>query len=237
MKFFKYSVFLIFCLALVPSCSKDHIETDPMYQVNSFAIFGQGDYDGFYSYSDILKKGDFGLGTFDALNGEMVMLDGKVFRIEAAGNPIRVDGSETAPLATFCKFDCDLSFEAADLSLDELKKEIDSRLPDENLFYAIRIEGQYKQITTRSIYAQSKPYRILTDVLKEEVRLESENVEGTAVGFRSPEHMEKALWKSYHMHFISKDETIGGHIHEAQLGDVVVKIDILDELNLILKSK
>lgn len=232
----KTALLLSICIALVFSCSKEHLETDPMYQINSFAIFAEGEYDGFYDYSEIMEKGDFGIGTFDALDGEMVMLDGKVFRIEAEGQAVQVDGTETAPVATFCKFDEDISFEASNISLAELKLEIDSRLPDEDLFYAIRIEGEYKQLTTRSIYAQDKPYRVLTEVLKEEVRRESENVEGTAVGFRAPVHMEQALWKAYHLHFISSDESFGGHVHEAQMEKVTVTIDILDQLTLILNN-
>ncbi len=236
MKKFSFSLILFLCIILGSACSKDQLGTDPMYQVNSFALFAQGQYDGFYPYSSILKKGDFGIGTFNALNGEMVLLDGKVFRIEAAGTPIQVDGTETAPVATYCKFNEDLSFEASGLSLEELKTEIDSRLPDKDLFYAIRIEGEYNRIITRSIYAQEKPYKPLPEVIKEEVRLESQNLQGTAVGFRAPEHMEQALWNSYHLHFISTDETVGGHIHEADLGKVVVRIDILDQLNLIMNN-
>lgn len=223
-------------IALFFSCSNDKYTPDTMFQVNSFKLFAKGEYEGFYEYSKIFEQGDFGIGTFDALNGEMVMLDGKVFRILAEGPAVLVDGNETAPVATFCKFNEDLRFEASGLTLEELKLEIDSRLLNKDLFYAIRIEGEYNQLTTRSIYAQDKPFRILDEVLKEEVLLESKDVKGTAVGFRSPEHMEQALWKSYHLHFISSDESFGGHIHKAVLGDVTVRIDILNHLNLILNN-
>lgn len=232
-----YYLFFIFLIASYSvSCEKESDQTDPLYQVNSFALFATGQYEGFYPYSSILSKGDFGIGTFDALNGEMVLLDGKLFRIEAAGNPVPVDGSETAPVASFCRFQADLSFESSGGSLDELKAEIDAHLSNKELFYGIRIEGIFNQLTTRSIYAQELPYRPLTEVVKEEVRLESQNLEGTAVGFWAPQHMEQSLWKAYHLHFLSKDETVGGHIHEAQLGPVVVKIDVLNELNLILNN-
>jgi acetolactate decarboxylase len=36
-------------------------------------------------FSEVKKHGDFGLGTFDKLDGEMVMLDGTVYQIDGAG--------------------------------------------------------------------------------------------------------------------------------------------------------
>ena len=217
------------------SCSTD-IGSDTLYQVNSFSHFSEGNYEGFYSYSDILEKGDFGIGTFDQLNGEMVLLDGEAYRIEANGDAIKVDDNETAPVATFCHFDDDLVFEIQNLDLDMLKAEIDSRLPNLNLFYAVKIEGEFFSLLTRSIYPQEEPYRKLEEVVKEEVRRESSNVRGTIVGFRAPAHIEQPLWKSYHMHFISGDYSFGGHVHNATVGKVTVTVDIISDLQLILNK-
>ena len=42
-----------------------------------------GIYSGAVSFGLILQHGDFGLGTFENLDGEMVVLDGRVYRVGA----------------------------------------------------------------------------------------------------------------------------------------------------------
>jgi hypothetical protein len=51
------------------------------FQVSTLGTLGIGLYEGSLPIGDLLQHGDFGLGTFDALDGEMVVVDGQVFRI------------------------------------------------------------------------------------------------------------------------------------------------------------
>lgn len=208
---------------------------DALYQVASYSVFATGEYDGFYPYEDILAKGDFGIGTFDRLNGEMVLLDGVVYRIEPEGLPVNPPADPKAPLATFCQFEADLEFDLEALDLSAIKYYIDSLLPDLDLFYAIRIEGDWVDLVTRSVYAQDKPYQPLTEVLKNEVRRSTAAASGTIVGFRAPEYMTVPLWSGYHLHFISDDRQLGGHLHEATAERVTVKVDVMKEFKLILE--
>ena len=226
-------MFLI-CIALMLSCSNHKVQTDVLYQVNSFDILMQGNYDGNWLSDDVLENGDFGIGSFDRLNGEMVLVDGQMFRIHASGEAQQTDTGESACIATLCWFMEDFEFEVQNLSIEELKQKIKTQLPDTTLFYAIRIEGEFEAITTRSIYPQEKPYRPLPEVLAEEVRRESADVTGTGVGFLAPSHVQGAVWKGFHFHFLSDDHSFGGHIINFVIRNAVVKIDILNQLNLIL---
>ena len=47
-----------------------------IFQNSLMTALLDGIYDGELTISDILSKGNFGLGTFDALDGEMLILDG-----------------------------------------------------------------------------------------------------------------------------------------------------------------
>jgi len=47
----------------------------------------------------IKKHGDFGLGTFDNLDGEMVMLDGQIYQITGTGQIHCVDEQTCTPFA------------------------------------------------------------------------------------------------------------------------------------------
>ena len=49
------------------------------------------------SISEILSKGDFGLGTFDDLDGEMVILDGVVYQLRSNGKAYEVKPNQKSP--------------------------------------------------------------------------------------------------------------------------------------------
>ena len=66
-----------------------------------------GNYDGSLTCGELRRHGDFGIGTFDALDGEMTVLDGVVYAIRSDGRVEKVADSETTPFATVTFFDSD----------------------------------------------------------------------------------------------------------------------------------
>lgn len=62
----------------------------------------EGLYEEKIPFSEIKRHGDFGLGTFDKLDGEMVMLDGNIFQITSDGRAARVDDTTSAAISTTC---------------------------------------------------------------------------------------------------------------------------------------
>ena len=59
---------------------------DSMYQVSLLQAFMHGEYDGVVKVGDLKKHGDIGLGTFEGVNGEMIVLDGVVYQAAADGS-------------------------------------------------------------------------------------------------------------------------------------------------------
>ena len=62
-------------LALLLSGECTAQDDDVLFQVSTIDALMQGVFDGFYSFNDLMAQGDFGIGTFDALEGEMIALD------------------------------------------------------------------------------------------------------------------------------------------------------------------
>ena len=58
---------------------------------------------------ELKKHGDFGIGTFDALDGEMIVLDGVVYQAKADGHIYQAADNLTTPFATVTYFDSDLA--------------------------------------------------------------------------------------------------------------------------------
>ena len=198
------------------------------------ALLG-GVYDGHITCRELLKHGNFGIGTFDRLDGEMLVLDGKLYQIKADGRVYTPDIGITTPFATVCDFQADQSqplepgqdFKAVTQWLDRLA-------PNQNVFCAIKITGQFVRMETRSVPAQTKPYQPLAEVTKNQPKFAMQNVEGTIVGFRCPPYMKGLNVPGYHLHFLSADRTQGGHILSFEVAQASCEVDICDQFELQL---
>ncbi len=91
----------------IGSDSSDDPPQDELFQVSTIASLSAGAYAGLIDFNDVLDHGDFGLGTFDALDGELIVLDGKAYRVPADGIPQEVDGSVTTPFVAVTTWDAD----------------------------------------------------------------------------------------------------------------------------------
>jgi acetolactate decarboxylase len=140
----------LMALALLPGavCADD----DVLFQVSTIDALLQGVFDGFYSFDDLKTHGDFGIGTFDSLDGEMVALDGDYYQVKADGVAYPVQGNTTTPFSTVTYFQADqtIAIENAG-NFSQLSNQLDKKLPSKNMFYAIRIDGTFPYVKTRSV--------------------------------------------------------------------------------------
>jgi acetolactate decarboxylase len=171
------------------------------------------DYTGSATLSEVLKSGDFGVGTFDRLDGEMIVLDGTIYQALADGTIRRADLADTTPFAAVTFFHEDgriAPLSAA--TLEDLDRQLDAKLPNRNTPCAIRIRGTFADLTLRSVPAQSPPFEPLVEVVKRQVTWQHRDVPGTLVGIRCPAWMGTLNVAGYHWHFLSNDRKIGGHV-------------------------
>jgi acetolactate decarboxylase len=190
-----------------------------------------------YALSDIndQRHGTFGLGTFDALDGEMIGLEGKFYQIKADGVAYLVHDSMTTPFAVVTVFDTDKTLSAQNgMDYKELQTYLDEAIPDKSIFYAVKIDGTFNYIKTRSVPKQQEPYPPLVEVVKEQTIFEFHNVRGTIVGFRCPDSLKEVNVPGYHLHFITEDRKAGGHLLACQLQDVTIAIDYTSEFYMVL---
>lgn len=187
--------------------------TNTVTQVSILNALFASRFDGCMSCRELLKHGDFGIGTFDRMDGEMIIVDGSVYQGKTDGRIYRPDLNITTPFATVCRFHPDLAWPITEpTSIDALKKMIDRKAPNQNIFHAIRADGFFPYMKTHALPMQSKPYPPVTEVVKACPHFEMENVSGTIVGFRSPPYVRGINDPGYHLHFVSSDKTKGGHV-------------------------
>lgn len=186
------------------------------------------------SFTTVRKMGDFGLGTFDDLDGEMIMLDGRIFQIAADGHVTQVDPQARTPFAMVTFFKPTIHEEIqGELSHAEFAARINQLLPSFNLFYAIRIEGTFSHITARSVPKQAN-YHPFVDVAHQQSIFEFDQPEGTLAGFYTPEFMSSLSVPGLHLHFLSSDRQRGGHVLQCRPKQARISIQVIHKLELSL---
>ncbi len=194
----------------------------------------EGIYEENIAFSEIKSHGDFGLGTFNDLDGEMVMLDGVVYQINSEGRVSVIGDEALTPFAcvTFYRpvshdsIDCDMNYDAFIKMLYNL-------IPSTNLFYAIRIEGRFAHIRTRSVPRQDC-YRPIVEVTRDQPIFDFSDIEGTIAGFFTPSFMASLSVPGLHLHFLSSDLRHGGHILECSPSKAMIGVQFIDQLELSL---
>ena len=208
---------------------------DILFQYSTLGSLMEGVYDGDMTYADIKQRGDFGLGTFNALDGEMIEIDHQVYQIKADGIAYQVDDDMKAPFAVVTHFDADQTVKLQEsVDFAQLKKRIDNLLPTENIPYAIKIAGLFSYVKTRSVPRQEKPYPRLSAVVENQPLFEFQEVKGVMVGFRLPDYMAVANAPGHHFHFITAERNAGGHVLECQVKNVEIAIDYTDQWHMNL---
>lgn len=208
---------------------------DTLTQVSTIDALMTGVYDGEVTLGQLKEKGDFGLGTFNALDGEMILLDGVFYQVISTGDVRKPALSVKTPFAAVTFFKADRTFPLKQgLTFREFTAAADRSLPTRNIFYAFKVNGTFRTMRTRSVPAQAKPYRPLSEVVKTQPVFEHSNVRGTIIGFKCPSYVKGVNVPGYHLHFLSADLSRGGHVLDFVVDSANVEIDDTREFFLVL---
>jgi acetolactate decarboxylase len=164
----------------------------------------------------------------------MVLVDGQVYQIPSDGRVQRVADDALTPFACVTFYN-PLSHDtnAQELDYEGFLEWLTHLLPSPNLFYALRIEGTFSYMRTRSVPKQ-ECYRPLVEVTKTQPVFEFQNISGTLAGFYTPAFMASLSVPGLHLHFLSGDLRHGGHLLECETKGVRAGIQILDRLEVSL---
>lgn len=206
-----------------------------VFQVSTISGLVGGVLDGDTPYAEVMRHGDFGLGTFNALDGEMAALDGRYFHLHSDGGITDVDPEDLTPFAavTFFRADADVHVDLP-ATRSRLLTAIDAALPSEDILYAIRIDGLFTTVTTRTAKRQSKPYPRLVEATRSQVEHTFNDVRGTVLGFRAPQSAAGLTVAGYHLHFVDDGRTVGGHVLDFQLETGKVSLEQDAELHILM---
>lgn len=215
----------------------EHAAPHVVFQTSTLAALLDGAYDGDLTIGELRAHGDLGLGTFAALDGEMVVIDGAVWRARVDGTVEPVADDERTPFAVVTPFGADVTVAVErELSHDELLAFVDAHAPAAGATLAVRFDGRLGAVHARSVGPQRRPYRPLLEVAAEMRDFMLPATDGSLVGFRFPQVAQGVELPGYHLHAITDDRRHGGHVLSAAVGPGVLRIETLTTLHMELPS-
>ncbi len=205
-----------------------------LFMVSPINAILEGLYETPMTFAELKEHGDFGIGTFNDLDGEMVMLDGRAYHLDVDGSAREVADHEKTPFAAACFFR-PFSVEETGPLTDSKKflNLLDICLPSPNMLYALRIDGDFAQVHTRSV-PRTRNHTPLVEATALQKERKFDRITGTLVGFYTPKFMPSVNVPGYHFHFIDQDFQCGGHLLGCRLNHGRLSLQICNQLLLNL---
>jgi acetolactate decarboxylase len=202
-------------------------DRETVYQLAPFLYILSGNYDGAATVAQFKAAGTLGIGTFNGLDGEAVLLDGTLYQVKGDGSVTVPEETRGMPFGTCTLFDGDLRRTMRRIaSFDAFAKTLEADFDNKQIFYAVRADGLFTRMRVRSCDRQAKPYKPLAEATKYQHEYAYEKVRGTLVGFWTPPFVHGSVGvPGFHLHFISDDRQKGGHVLDFSADALALTLD------------
>ena len=213
-----------------------------MYQVSTLQALALGYSRAVINAEELLKEGDTGLGTFEDVNGEMIVMDGHCFRADQDGHVTEIPPETGVPFAAVAKLYGEQEFLLRDMpDITEVRTELTRKIEERfglNSMHVVRIDGVFEKVDARS----EAPYRSHHITLKEILGQNQkafifENIRGSLIGVYFPDYMDGINMPGWHLHFLSEDRTKGGHVFDVSVREGTAKVDKITRIDINLPKE
>lgn len=192
--------------------------------------------------SELLSHGNTGLGTFEDVDGEMIVLDGICYRATENGSVVIAEEDKGVPFSAVCNMKGARNFELGSFdSIDDLKNKLNLIIEEGfglNSMHMVRIDGDFELIDARSESALRSIHVSLKDILgKTQRAFQFHNIKGTLVCVYFPDYMDGINAAGWHLHFLSEDKKQGGHVFEIKMKSGKGLLDKINSIELSLPKE
>jgi len=175
---------------------------------------------------DLATYGNFGLGRPQGKGG-VIILDGIAYSLNENGSVLRVRTDMYMPAAAIKFFRADRRIAMKrPLTLKDLDAWLDSLMTTHESA-AVKIQGRFARMKYRNITAEEAVPGFAGGR-----SFERQSIQGTMIGFYTPERDSDFQDTGYHFHFIDRNRTTGGVVEDCVLKDVYVEIDYAQEARI-----
>lgn len=234
-------VVLLLAACAVSACGRRADPRQPwretLTQVSTYEALKAGHYEGQCAVSNLLLFGDTGLGTYEGLDGEMVVIDGHFYQVSANGAVREADPAQRVPFVDLTWFEPDLVFDVGAMNQVIFQNTMKWKRPDAGHVCALRMTGVFASLKVRSVPAQVVPYPLLEDVVATQQKIfVLTNVQATLVGFLVPDTAGPLVPPGFHLHALTADRRAGGHVLDFNLAGGRIEVDQTPELHVRLPA-
>ncbi|MDO4893836.1 MAG: acetolactate decarboxylase [Eubacteriales bacterium] len=215
------------------------IKSNKIYQVSTLQALALGYSRSVVKVRELLEHGDTGLGTFENVDGEMIVLDGVCYQAKDDGSIVRAEDAAGVPFAVAGFVKDGRSFEIDEMpDLETIKQELTLRIEENfglNSIHIARIDGWFESIHARAGAPYRSQHVTLKNILsKTQKDFSFEGLYGTLVCVYYPDYMDGINASGWHMHFLSKDKKLGGHVFEAVMSTGECLLQKMDRIEIQL---
>src|SRR5271163_4681861 len=204
-----------------------------LFQVSTSGALVEGISQGVVTVGELKRHGDLGLGTYADLDGEMVVIDGRFWRVPGTGAIREAADSDLVPFAVITSFRPERYVELPGASsIEDLLGQLDSLRNSNNLFFAVRIDGRFSHLHTRAVCRQAGAK--LVDAAATQAEFELHEIVGTIVGFWTPAYAKTVNIAGWHLHFLSEDRSGGGHLLDVAGTALKAQVQHLDDFRMAI---
>ena len=200
-----------------------------MYQVSTLQALALGYSRSVITVEELLKHGDTGLGTFEDVNGEMILIDGRCFRATNDGSVTEAEMTRGVPFASVSYIKDERKFDISGITnIAKLKDALNLKIEEDfglNSMHLCRIDGEFNCVKARSETGRHSHHISLKEVLDGNQKdFVFDNIKGSLVCVYHPDYMDGINAPGWHFHFVSEDRTKGGHVFEIDLKKASVSL-------------
>ena len=213
-----------------------------MYQISTLQALALGYTKSVTTVAELVEHGDIGIGTFENVNGEMIVADGRCYRAKEDGSVVEASQDMGVPFASVVKITGAKKFPLEDIeNIQKLKEVLTLRIEEDfglNSMHVGRIDGVFRKVSARSESAYESQHVDLKDILSETQKdFVFEDIEGTLVCIYYPDYMDGINASGWHIHFISADHTKGGHVFDIDIENAELALSKISDIEIKLPSE
>ena len=213
-----------------------------IYQVSTLQALALGYSKAVINVEQLLKQGNTGLGTFEDVNGEMIIMDGRCYRADQAGNVTEVSPETGVPFAAVAKLYGTQQFSVESMpDLNAVRTMLTNKIEERfglNSMQIVRIDGFFEKVDARSEAPYRSHHISLKDILGQTQKaFIFENIRGSLVGVYFPDYMDGINMPGWHLHFLSEDRTKGGHVFDVSMREGKAYLDKISSIAIDLPKE
>ena len=217
------------------------MDQNTMYQVSTLQALAMGYTRPIITVRELLQHGDSGLGTFENVDGEMIVADGHCYRADEKGSVTEIPPETGVSFSSVTFLQTERREDLTEITgIEPLKSLLTVKIEERfglNSMHIVRIDGYFEEVKARAENGFHSQHVSLKDILaKTQKDFVFRNLSGTLICVYFPDYMDGINMPGWHFHFISADRTRGGHVFDLHMTNGEAIIDKIQCLTIQLPT-